>query len=197
MSDFDLDRLGDVWRQQPDPAEMERLQKSAAAVQRRARFAQVVDIATAAVVAAAVVVLVAFNPRPNTILVGSAAILILLGSNIRLRKLRRVELSSLTGSTEDMLDQSMVRTETSLRHHRFNLMGVGPAFAVGLIVAWAGRGRDLLPTYQGGLLAALGVALVASAFVYSLRGMRRARRELDRLKIMREAYRREHESSKP
>ena len=44
MSDFDLDRLGDVWRQQPDPAEMERLQKSAAAVARRARRAQVVDV---------------------------------------------------------------------------------------------------------------------------------------------------------
>ena len=37
MSDFDLDRLGDVWRQQPDPAEMERLQRTAAAVSRRAR----------------------------------------------------------------------------------------------------------------------------------------------------------------
>ena len=45
MTDFDLDRLGDVWRQQPDPAEMERLQRSAAAVSRRARWAQLVDIA--------------------------------------------------------------------------------------------------------------------------------------------------------
>lgn len=195
MSDFDLDRLGDVWRQQPDPAEMERLQKSAAAVQRRARFAQVIDIATAVVVAAVVIVLVAFNPRPNTILVGSAAILLVLGSNIRLRKLRRVELSSLTGTTEDMLDQSIIRAETTLRHFRFNLLGVGPAFAVGLILAWAGRGRDLLPTYQGSVLAALGVAVLAGGFVYGLRGMRRAGRELDRLKAMREAYRREHEST--
>ena len=32
MSDFDLDRLGDVWRQQPDPAEMERLRRTAIAV---------------------------------------------------------------------------------------------------------------------------------------------------------------------
>lgn len=195
MSDFDLDRLGDVWRQQPDPAEMERLRKSAAAVQRRARVAQVIDVATAVIVAALVIVLVASNPRPDTILIGSAAILVLLGSNMRLRKLRRVELSNLTGSTEDMLDQSIVRAETTLRHHRFGLVGVGPAFAVGLVVAAATRGRDLIPTIQGGALAALGVAVVAAAFLYSLRGMRRARRELDRLKAMREAYRSEREST--
>jgi CHASE3 domain sensor protein len=195
MTDFDLDRLGDVWRQQPDPAEMERLQKSAAAVARRARITQVADVATAVVVAAVVILLVASNPRPDTILIGSAAILVLLGSNIRLRKVRRVELGNLTGSTEDMLDQSIVRTETALRNHRFGLVGVGPAFAVGLVVAWAGRGRDLLPTVQGGVLAALGLAVVAGAVVYSLRGMRRARREIDRLQAMREAYRREHEST--
>ena len=47
MSDFDLDRLGDVWRQQPDPEEVARLQKSAAAVARRARLAQVIDIGAA------------------------------------------------------------------------------------------------------------------------------------------------------
>lgn len=195
MNDFDLDRLGDVWRQQPDPAEMERLQKSAATVARRARFAQVIDTATAAVVAAVVIVLVASNPKLDTVLIGSAAILVLLGSNIRLRKLRRVELRNLTGSTEDMLDQSIVRAETTLRHHRFGLIGSGPAFVVGLILASASRGRDLLPTIHGGSLVVIGVAVVAGGFLYSLRGMRRARRELDRLKAMREAYRREREST--
>ena len=44
MSDFDLDRLGDVWRQQPDPAEMERLQRTAIAVARRARLSAILDI---------------------------------------------------------------------------------------------------------------------------------------------------------
>ena len=36
MSEIDLDHLGDVWRAQPDPAEIERLRRSAEAV-RRAR----------------------------------------------------------------------------------------------------------------------------------------------------------------
>ena len=92
MTDFDLDRLGDVWRQQPDPAEMERLQKSAAAVARRAQITQVTDIVAAIAVAAVVIFLVASNPKPGTMVIGSAAILILLFSNIRLRRVRRIEL---------------------------------------------------------------------------------------------------------
>ena len=195
MNEFDLDRLGDVWRQQPDPAEMERLQKSAAAVARRARITQVTDIVAAIAVAAVVIFLVANNPKPATVFVGGAAILVLLVSNIRLRRVRRIELGHLTGSTEEMLDQSIVRAEATLRHHRFGLIGSGPAFAFGIIVAAVTRGRDLLPLIQGGLLVALGVAVVAGAFLYSLRGMRRARRELDRLRVMREAYRSERESS--
>src|SRR5689334_22990125 len=109
MTDFDLDRLGDVWRQQPDPAEMARLQKSAADVAQRARVTQVTDIVVALVVAAVVIFLVASNPKPGTIALGTAAILVLLGSNIRLRRLRQVELQTLAGSTEDMLDQSIQR----------------------------------------------------------------------------------------
>jgi hypothetical protein len=200
MTDFDLDRLGDVWRQQPDPAEMERLRRSAATVARRARFSQVIDVATAVAVAGVVIALVASNPKLDTILIGAAAILVLLGSNIRLRKLRRVELRNLTGSTEDMLDQSIVRAETTLRHHRFGLLGVGPAVVIGVIVASVTRGRQLIPAIQEGptlrtLWVVLGVAVVAGTLVYSLSGMRRARRELDRLRAMREAYRREREST--
>jgi Flp pilus assembly protein TadB len=196
MNEFDLDRLGDVWRQQPDPAEMERLQKSAAAIARRARITQVTDIVAAIAVAAVVIFLVANNPKPATVFVGGAAILVLLVSNIRLRRVRRIELGHLTGSTEEMLDQSIVRAEATLRHHRFGLIGSGPAFAFGIIVAAVTRGRDLLPLIKGALLVAvLGVAVVAGAFFYSLRGMRRARRELERLRAMREAYRSERESS--
>ena len=98
MSDFDLDRLGDVWRQQPDPAEMERLQRTAIAVARRARLAAILDVCTAVAVAAVVIILVITNPRIQTVVMGSAAILVLLGSNLRLRKLRQVELKGLTGS---------------------------------------------------------------------------------------------------
>ena len=90
MSDFDLDRLGDVWRQQPDPAEMQRLQRTAAAVARRARLSAIVDVCAAVAVAAVVIILVVTNPNTRTVVMGTAAILVLLGSNIRQRKLRRM-----------------------------------------------------------------------------------------------------------
>ena len=200
MSDFDLDRLGDVWRQQPDPGEMERLQKSAAAVARRARLSQVTDIGVALAVAAVVIFLVASNPEPATVLMGGAAILILLVSNIRLRRLRRIELEQLSGTTEEMLDQSINRVETTLRHHRFGLIGIGPAVLIGVLVANGSQGRNLLPipadSWLRGILLPVGILVVLGAVVFSLRAMRRSRRELERLRAMREAWHREHESAR-
>ena len=197
MSDFDLDRLGDVWRQQPDPAEMARLQKSAELMARRARQAQVVDIGAALVVSALVIFLVASNPRLNTFLIGAGAILVLLASNLRLRKVRRIELQSLTGSTEDMLDQSITRMETTVRHHRFGAIAIGPACAFGAMIAYGTQGSHLFQSGSGlrPLWVALGLAVIAGTIVYSLRGMRRAGQELERLRAMREAYRRERAST--
>jgi hypothetical protein len=200
MSDFDLDRLGDVWRQQPDPAEMERLQKSAAAVARRARRAQVVDVAAALLVSAVVIFLVAANPKPGTILMGTAAILILLAGNIRLRRVRNIELRNLTGNTEEMLDQSINRVEATARYQRFSALIIPTAAAMGALLAWTSQGRQLVPALQSGsplriLWVVLGVAVLAGGLVYALRAMKRARLELERLKAMREAYRRERDST--
>ena len=133
MSDFDLDRLGDVWRQQPDAAEMERLQRSAAAVRRRARLSQIVDVVVAVAVAGVVIVLVLSNPRSEAFVMGAAAILVLLYSNFRLRKLRQVELRILSGSTEDMLDQSIERVEKTIKHNRFTLIAMGPGIIIGAL----------------------------------------------------------------
>ena len=202
MTEIDLDRLGDVWRQQPDPAEMERLQRTAAAVSRRARFAQVVDIGAAVAVSLVVIMLVLSNPSTRTLVMGSAAILILLGSNVRLRKLRQVELRSLTGGTEEMLDQSIERIETTVRHRRFTLIAMAPASVVALLFAVTvergagsifGALRDepwFRFVWNGGWVAALALFIL-----YSLISIRRGRRELARLHAMREAYRQEREST--
>jgi hypothetical protein len=201
MTDFDLDRLGDVWRQQPDPAEMERLRKSAAAVARRARITQVTDIVVALVVAAVVIYLVASNPRPGTVLMGGAAILILLLSNIRLRKVRRIELEQLSGNTEEMLDQSIGRVETTLRHLRVSMICFPPTFVVGALVGYATQGHRVLEAANGwplrSLLLPLGVLIALGVVVYCIRAVGRSRRELERLRTMREAYRREHEPGGP
>ena len=203
MTDIDLDRLGDVWRQKPDAAEMARLQRTAADVSRRARFARIVDIGAAVVVAGVVVLLVLSNPKTETVLMGAAAILLLLGSNIRQRKLRQVELRSLAGSTEDMLDQSIERIETTIKHTRFTLTAVGPSILIGgLVAASAGvwRGGALLPALnQDPMLRILwlggAIAVIAGFVVFSVFAMRRGRRELGRLVAMREAYRQEREST--
>jgi len=199
MSDFDLDRLGDVWRQQPDPAEMERLQKSAAAVARRAGIAQVTDIVVALAVAGVVIFLVASNPKPGTVLIGSAAILVLLFSNIRLRKVRRIELEQLTGGTEEMLDQSIARVETTLRHIRFSVIGFPVAAVLGALFGYASQGRRILDAAQDwplrSLLMPLGIVVIVGVMVFAVRAVRRGRKELERLVAMREAYRRERESS--
>jgi dihydrofolate reductase len=201
MTDFDLDRLGDVWRQQPDPVEMERLQKSAAAVARRARITQVTDVLAALVVAAVVIFLVASNPRPGTVVMGGGAILVLLFSNHRLRKVRRIELEHLSGSTEEMLDQSIDRVETTLRHLRVSLIGFPLTVLVGALVAYASQSHRILDAAANwplrSLLLPLGVLIVMGVVIFHARALGRSRRELGRLQAMREAYRREHEPGGP
>jgi len=197
MRDFDLDRLGDVWRQQPDAAEMARLQRSAAAVARRARITQVTDIVVGLAVAVVVIFLVASNPKPGTVVMGTAAILVLLYSHIRLRKMRRIELGHLTGSTEEMLNQSIDRVETTVRHLRISLIGFLPTVLVGALVAYASQGRTILAAAEDwpfrGLLLPLGMLVIVGVMAFHMRAIRRSRRELGRLLAMREAYRREHE----
>ena len=197
MSDFDLDRLGDVWRRPPDPAEMERLQRSAAAVNRRARIAQFLDILAGAAASVVVIFLVWTNPRFETFLLGAAAILVLLISNRRVRKLRQVELRSLAGSTEDMLDQSINRLETTLKHKRFSLIATGPALVIGFLLAWAAGVNPGMLVAPGLRLVWRGTtfAVLAGVVVYLVFAIRRDQRELERLRVMRESYRLERESA--
>jgi membrane protein implicated in regulation of membrane protease activity len=197
MTDFDLDRLGDVWRRPPDAAEMERLQRSAAAVSRRARIAQFLDILAGAAASVVVIFLVWTNPRLETFLLGAAAILVLLISNRRVRKLRQVELRSLAGSTEDMLDQSINRLETTLKHKRFSLIATGPALVIGFLLAWTAGvnpGALVAPALR---LVWRGTtfAVLAGVVLYLVFAIRRDQRELERLRVMRESYRLEGESA--
>ena len=102
-----------------------------------------------------------------------------------------------------MLDQSIDRVETTLRYRRFTLIGFGPAFIVGVLVSAQTQRRglislfhDLSPAYRYGLLLASALILIGAVIVM-WRGLRRGTEELDRLRAMREAYRRERESTAP
>lgn len=202
MSDFDLDRLGDVWRQQPDPAEIARLQRTALLVSRRARWAQFIDAGAALAVGAVVLALVLSNPQADTFLMGGAAILVLLFSHVRQRRLRQVEIRELAGGTEEMLDQSIARVESTLKRARFSFLTLLPSFLLGLVIASVADGRslqDILPRSDSELWLRLlwigGVFFVIAVGIYLAVALRRSSVELQRLVAMREAYREETESS--
>lgn len=202
MSEIDLDRLGDVWRAQPDPAEIERLRRSAEAVQRRARWGQLADFWLALLVAAVILALVIANPELRTGLVGGFVIVYLLYGTARQRRLRAIELETLTGSTERMLDQSIQRAEAAAKRSRISLIGTGPAIVLGLGFAAAldqGTGESPLqklstiPWVGTVAVPALVIAL-AVALLHQWRTNIRARREIERLKALRDAYRAENQS---
>ena len=202
MSDFDLERLGDVWRQQPGPAEMEQLQRTAAAVSRRARFAQIIDIAAAVIVSGILILLVSKNPTIGTFLIGAAAILVLIYSNLRQRRLRQVELRGLTGGTEEMLDQSIERVETMRKRTRLSAIMLPPGFAIGMLFAnfvAPHGGEQYLPRViaDSGMRPLLWLAVFAllATVLLLVRSMRSTGRELGRLRTLRDAYRREDQIS--
>ena len=203
MTDFDLDRLGEVWRARPDAAEMAALQRSAEIMRRRARLSQIAEAALAVIVSGVVLSLALSNPRFESLLAGGAAILLMLGSSLRQRQLRRLELRSLGGTTEDMLQQSIARAEATLKRNRLSLISAVPGLFVGYLFAAAldpdgqwlsvsgGTNLPILaPVTLGMTLVVLGILLY-----YLIRQRRDARRELERLVSLREAYRKESEAT--
>ncbi len=204
MTEFDLDRLGDVWRQQPDPAELERLRRSAAGVARRARWGRILDAIATMAVASVVLLLVWANPQKNTIVVGLVTIMLLLLGQRRQRRLRRVELESLTGDTEEMIAQSIVRLETTIRHNRLSLVAIGPIFLLAMIFAATTerQGDAVLASLREmpwfSLVWFSGwVAVVAGSVVFVVLTIRRSGRELERLTAMRDAYLQERKDAPP
>ena len=199
MNDFDFDHLGDVWRQPPDRAELEALMRSAEAVRHRARWGHLIDLASALVVAAVVLFLALLNPERDTLVVAGGAILLLTYSQYRQRRLRQEELRSLTGTAEEMLDQSIARAEARVRRIRFSLGALPAGLFVGLIFSYFVDDRvagDLVRRFSSGagvgtiILAVTGVGLAFA--VYSLaQAIRRGNLELAKLKALRDAYRAE------
>ena len=196
MTDLDLEHLGDVWRQQPDPAELERLRRTAETVRRRARWSQAVDAVAALVVSGVVLLLVAGNPELDTMIVGGGAVLVLLAGHIRARRLRQEELRSLSGSAEQMLDQSVARLKAKIKRTRYQLLCLLPGFGIGIAIAYfadEGAGQQIFNrlianTREAGLLFVGGLVAVTVMFLYLLRNLRAERKELGRLTALRQSY---------
>ena len=196
MTDLDLEHLGDVWRQQPDPAELEHLRRTAETVRRRARWSQAVDAVAALVVSGVVLLLVAGNPELDTMIVGGGAVLVLLAGHIRSRRLRQEELRSLSGSAEQMLDQSVARLKAKIKRTRYQLLCLLPGFGIGIAIAYfadEGAGQQIFNrlianTREAGLLFVGGLVAVTGMFLYLLRNLRAERKELGRLIALRQSY---------
>lgn len=205
MTDLDLERLGDLWRQKPNPKELEELRRAAEAARKRARLAQVVDFLLAVLVAVVVIGLVANNPEVETFVVGGGAILVLLFSQMRQRRLRMVEVKSLTGTAEEMIDQSIARLEATLRRTRFQLIGFIPAFLFGIGFAYLADARaaeEFLGWMRSDprlrpIIFAAAAFLLGGMAIHLSQVMRRTHREVQRLIGMREAFRTERASSIP
>lgn len=205
MTDFDLDRLGDVWRQEPDPAEMAALRRTAELVARRARTAQFADAALAIVVSGVVLMLAWSNPEPATLVLGGAAIALMLYSSIRQRRLRRLELESLTGTAEEMIDQSIARIRATLKRTRLGLYSAIPGILVGVGFGAAldsGGGSGLSARLSASpwapvAAAAVILAVMAAGFVHYIRAMRRDQNELERLTALSESFTDERKNSAP
>jgi hypothetical protein len=98
-----------------------------------------------------------------------------------------------------MLDQSIVRVATTLRHLRVSVIGFPVAAVAGALVAYVSLDRRIFDAAQDwpyrSLLMPLGIVVVVGVMVFALRAIRRGKKELERLETMREAYRREREST--
>ena len=202
MTDLDLEKLGDVWRQQPDRAELEALKRSAEIVRRRARWIQVVDVVAALVLAAVVLFIVLSSPSVDTLVVGGGAIMVLLVSQVRSRRFRQQELRSLSGSAEQMLDQSIERVSATLKRARSGLIFLGPGILLGFAVGFVADRRSAVTIsdrinaepWVSTIILVVTLLAISATVVHVVRTLRKSRRELARLTALRDSYRQDQES---
>ena len=203
MTDLDLERLGDLWREEPDPKAIAELLRAAGAARRRALAGLLFDYALAALLLAACVTIIAVNPKLEVIAVGVLAIVLLVTSQVRQLQSRRLELKGLTGDTEKMLDQSIAQVEARVKQARSGLILFVPAFLVGL--AFAAVSEDsrtsafIFPALGHPLphvmLMLLAVIVGGTLMVHLALTIRRGRREHARLLELRHSYGQEHEKT--
>ena len=125
----------------------------------------------------------------------------LFGTNYQ-RRLRQTELKALTGTAEEMLDQSIERLSATRKRAAFGLLVAIPSVLAGLgfgaviesdsselIARWRENPEALR------LFEAVMVGVLVMFLVQMFVAARRSRTELARLRALREAYRQESEDS--
>jgi hypothetical protein len=203
VNEFDLDRLGSLWRTEPGAEELRELRRSAESARRRAYWTSLLDYGLAGVAVGTVLLILAFNPKFEAIMVGAAAVVVAIISLTGRKRARRIELQSLAGDTESMLESSIARVETNLKRSKSGLMVIGPSILLGVLFGFIvdkGGGGAALPTleadaWRGLVVRGLLIFIIGATIIQLILSVRRSRAELDRLFQLREAYRLEHEAT--
>jgi hypothetical protein len=205
VNDFDLDRLGSLWRTEPEAGEIRELKRSADLARRKAYWTSLLDYGLASIAVGTVLLILGFNPKLEAVLVGGTAVVVAIMSLTGRKRARRIELQSLAGDTESMLETSIAAVEARLRRSKSGLMVIGPSILLGVLFGFIvdkGGGGATLPTLEGeawrGLVVrGLLIFIIAVTVIQLILSVRRSRAELYRLFQLREAYRLEHEASPP
>jgi hypothetical protein len=205
VNEFDLDRLGSLWRTEPGAEELSKLRRSAESARRRAYWTSLLDYGLAAIAVSTVLMILAFNPNFEAILVGAAAVVVAIMSLTGRKRARRIELQSLAGDTESMLETSIAAVETRLKRSKSGLMVLGPSILLGVLFGFIvdkGGGGAALPTlegeaWRGMVVRGLLIFIIGLTTIQLILSVRRSRAELDRLFQLQEAYRLEHEATPP
>jgi Mn2+/Fe2+ NRAMP family transporter len=201
VTDFDLERLGELWREQPDPEEVERQRLAAREVARKARRAELAENVLAALTLLVILAVVSINPGTVSYGLGVLTAFLIVSSQLRQRRFRRAEIVSLTGETPTMLDRAIVRLEATLRRTRFGMLVIGPATAVGAFFALSvdrpGEGTRILTFSQGTasvVIIILSTVVLLATILHLHSTMKKSQAELDRLRELRESYRVEQDA---
>jgi hypothetical protein len=195
MSQGDLEDLAALWRDEPDAAEQEQLQRLARKARRRGRLVDYVDL-TMVVLVIGGSVAAAFAARSPLLMAGA---LVLIVATVWLtwkrRTIRQMTRDLVTTDRDSFLAGSIRHTKANLRRNTLSLIafplivplavllkraattGGDPYAALVGLVQWAGSQRGLIT-----------LSVLSLMILFLLRSRHRQQAELRRLEDLRKAY---------
>lgn len=195
MTDPDLQKLADLWKEadasEPQPA----FEAMARKARRRGRIFAWLDFAAVAFILATSVIGFVMEPGPITMAAAIALIVITVIVTRKRSQIRQMTRTLDTASREAFVDTSISNATANLRRTRLSLA----FFPLGVVIALvykmalrAGGRTDLIPaTFVDWVQTSRGIitmVLLALLFAWGVRTERRIRRELRRLEELRAAY---------
>ncbi|HEX8261575.1 MAG TPA: hypothetical protein VF547_01745 [Allosphingosinicella sp.] len=194
MTDPDLQRLADLWRE-PDAADQGAFEALARRARLRGRIVAYLNFAAVAVTVGGVAIGVFMKPGTVTMV---AAIALILVTVVVLRKRRQIKQMTRTLETagrEAFIETSISNATANLRRTRLSLsffpIGVVVALFYKMSVRVGGRTELMLDAFLEWAPSPRGLvtfAILGLLFAWGLRSASRTKRELRQLEELRSAY---------